>query len=50
MTDDLILIGTRVHFDLCIDDGASKHLFGSSGTALAKGTATAVDCKLLGSK
>ncbi|MCJ1286521.1 hypothetical protein MMC26_005867 [Xylographa opegraphella] len=33
-----------VNFDLCIDDGAAAQLFGSSGTALAIGTATQVPC------
>ena len=33
-----------MNFDLCIDDGASGALFGSSGTGLALGTAESVDC------
>ncbi|MCJ1451972.1 mucin 5B, oligomeric mucus gel-forming [Mycoblastus sanguinarius] len=36
--------GANVNFDLCIDDGASGALFGSSGTGLALGTAESVDC------
>jgi len=36
--------GANVNFDLCIDDGANKALFGSSGVGLAVGTATQVDC------
>ena len=35
-----------MNFDLCIDDGAAAALFGSSGTQLAVGTATKVDCSL----
>ncbi|MCJ1352510.1 MAG: hypothetical protein MMC33_002494 [Icmadophila ericetorum] len=36
--------GGQVNFDLCIDDGASGALFGSSGVGLAVGSATQVDC------
>ncbi|MCJ1228056.1 hypothetical protein MMC12_004716 [Toensbergia leucococca] len=36
--------GANVNFDTCIDDGASAALFGSSGVALAIGTATEVSC------
>lgn len=39
-------LGANVHFDLCIDGGAASALFGSSGTALAKGHATRVDCSM----
>ena len=36
--------GANVNFDTCIDSGASKALFGSSGVGLAIGTATKVNC------
>ncbi|KAI9699928.1 MAG: hypothetical protein M1820_006990 [Bogoriella megaspora] len=36
--------GANVNFDLCIDDGAAKALFGNSGVGLAVGTATEVAC------
>jgi hypothetical protein len=39
-------LGANVHFDLCIDGGAAGALFGSSGTGLAKGHATRVDCSM----
>jgi len=38
--------GANVNFDLCIDDGASAALFGSSGVGLALGTAVQVSCSL----
>jgi len=36
--------GANVNFDLCKDSGAASALFGSSGTGLAIGTASEVDC------
>jgi hypothetical protein len=36
--------GANLNFDLCIDSGASKALFGNSGVGLAVGTAEQVSC------
>ncbi|OAG03681.1 uncharacterized protein CC84DRAFT_1260793 [Paraphaeosphaeria sporulosa] len=36
--------GANLNFDLCIDSGASKALFGNSGVGLAVGSAVQVDC------
>ncbi|KAK3679536.1 hypothetical protein LTR78_001097 [Recurvomyces mirabilis] len=36
--------GANLNFDTCIDSGASKALFGSSGVGLGVGTAVEVNC------
>lgn len=36
--------GANVNFDLCIDSGASKAVFGGDDIGLAQGTAEEVDC------
>lgn len=36
--------GANLNFDLCIDSGASKALFGNSGVGLAVGSAVQVSC------